>query len=232
MQSTRLAGAPVQAGGLYVEQHLPERRYARGAVDPVPVIDPDASVRDSVLGPWTRVGPRCSLTEVAFGAYSYIVSDASAIYAEIGKFCSIAQGARINPGNHPLHKPALHHFTYRSISYDVGDDDDEAFFEWRRSHPVHIGHDVWIGHGAIVLPGVTIGTGAAVGAGAVVSRDIPPFTVAVGTPARPIRDRFSAAVQQGLTDLAWWDWEHERLRGALADFRALGGAEFVEKYRG
>lgn len=230
--SARLAQSPVPTGGRYVERHVPERRHARGPIDDVPVIDPDALVRDSVLGPWTRVGPRCSLTEVAFGAYSYIVSDASAVYAEIGNFCSIAQGARINPGNHPLHKAALHHFTYRSISYDVGEDDDDAFFEWRRAHRVTIGHDVWIGHGAIVLPGATIGTGAAIGAGAVVSRDIPPFAVAVGAPARPIRERFPAAVQQGLMDLAWWDWEQERLREALADFRALGASEFIAKYRG
>jgi len=189
-------------------------------------------VLDSVLGPWTRVGARSSLMEVDFGAYSYIVSDASAIYAEIGRFCSIAQAARINPGNHPLHKAALHHFTYRSVSYDVCESDDDEFFEWRRSHKVRLGHDVWIGHGAVVLPGVSIGTGAAIGAGAVVSRDIPPFAVAVGVPARPIRDRFPEAVQQKLMDLAWWDWEHERLREALADFRILDAAAFVAKHHG
>ncbi|MGQ7329800.1 hypothetical protein ACTGY6_12680, partial [Streptococcus suis] len=85
--------------------------HSRGEIDPSPVIDPDAMIRDTVLGPWTQVGARCSLVEVSFGAYSYIVADASAIYAELGKFCSLAQAARINPGNHPLHKAALHHFT-------------------------------------------------------------------------------------------------------------------------
>ena len=231
-QATLLSERPVETGGTYIAQHLPERRHPRPPVDPAPVIDPEATVRDSLLGPWTRVGARSSLVEVEFGAYSYIVNDASAIYAEIGRFCSIAQGARINPGNHPLHKAALHHFTYRSISYDVGESDDAEFFEWRRSHKVRLGHDVWIGHGAVVLPGVSIGTGAAIGAGAVVSRDIPPFAVAVGVPARPIRDRFPEKVKQKLMDLAWWDWEHERLREALVDFRDLGAAEFVAKYHG
>ncbi|MFX5554958.1 hypothetical protein ABTE11_22010, partial [Acinetobacter baumannii] len=89
-----------------------------------------------------------------------------------------------------------------SVTYDVGNADDDAFFDWRRSHRVTLGHDVWIGHGAVVLPGVSNGTGAAIGAGAVVSRDIPAFAVAVGVPARPIRDRFPSTVQQGLLDPA------------------------------
>ena len=101
-------------------------------------------------------------------------------------FCSIAAHVRINPGNHPLDRVALSHFTYRSSAYGLGPD-DAAFFDWRRSHRVVLGNDVWIGHGAVVLPGVTIGDGCVIGAGSVVTRDVPANCVAAGVPCKVIR---------------------------------------------
>jgi len=86
---------------------------------------------------------------------------------------------------------------------------------------VIIGHDVWIGHGATVLPGVTVGNGAVIGAGAVVSKDVAPYTIVGGVPARLIRERFDAATGSRLDTMAWWDWSHDRLRDALDDFRSL-----------
>ncbi|MBP7816883.1 MAG: hypothetical protein KA085_12205 [Phenylobacterium sp.] len=225
----RLADRPLEDGYLYFDRYVPvEPTEPRDAA--APVVHKDAQVHDSILGPWTRVGARTSFSEVSMGAYSYIVNDASAAYAEIGKFCSIARDARINPGNHPTWKAALHHFTYRSRSYELGAEDDHAFFEWRRSHTVTLGHDVWIGHGATVLPGVSIGTGAVVGAGAVVSKDVPPFTIVGGVPSTPIRERFPKAVRDGLLAISWWDWSHERLADALEDFRSLDADAFVEKH--
>jgi carbonic anhydrase/acetyltransferase-like protein (isoleucine patch superfamily) len=89
---------------------------------------------------------------------------------------------------------------------------------------------VWIGHGAIVLAGRSIGTGAVVGAGSVVTRDVPDYAIVAGNPARVIRQRFPDAIAARMQALAWWDWPHEELRTALADFRALGAEEFLDKY--
>ena len=190
-----------------------------------PFIHPTASVRDSRLGAWTEVGARTTLAEVEMGDYSYVVHDAQIIYATIGKFCSIASHTRVNPGNHPLDRVALNHFTYRASAYGLGPD-EAGFFDWRRGHRVTLGHDVWLGHGVIVLPGVSIGTGAAIGAGAVVTKDIPPFAVAVGNPARVIRFRFPADIRAALMEIAWWDWPRERLSAALEDIRTLSAEEF------
>ena len=196
----------------------------------VPLIDPTADVRDSRLGAYTEVGARTKLLEVELGDYSYVVNDSDVAYATIGKFCSIAAMTRINPGNHPMHRASQSHFTYRASAYFSGEWDEEELFSWRRAHPVTIGHDVWIGHGAIVLPGRTIGTGAVVAAGAVVSKDVAPYAIVAGNPARPIRQRFADPVAERLMGLAWWDWSHERLRAALPDFRALPIEAFLDKY--
>jgi phosphonate metabolism protein (transferase hexapeptide repeat family) len=147
----------------------------------------------------------------------------------VGRFCSIAAQTRINPGNHPLERVALNHFTYRSSAYGMGPDDGE-FFQWRRDHHITLGHDVWIGHGAIILPGVNIGTGAAIGAGAVVSRDVPPFAIVVGVPGRVLRYRFKPEIIAALERIAWWDWPHDRLAAGLTDFRGLSAEAFCRKY--
>ncbi|MGB0747287.1 MAG: chloramphenicol acetyltransferase [Magnetospiraceae bacterium] len=194
-----------------------------------PLIHPTAQISDCQFGCYNEVGARTKMTETRFGDYSYVVEDADIIYAKIGKFCSLARGVRINPGNHPLDRAALHHFTYRARRFDLGDDDD-TFFDWRRKFSVTLGHDVWIGHGAVVLPGITIGTGAAVGAGAVVTQDVAPFTIVVGTPAKPVHKRFDEATIAALLDLAWWDWPHDRLRAALSDFQKLSAADFAAKH--
>lgn len=195
-----------------------------------PTIHDSARVVDCELGRWTEIYANVSMRESSFGDYSYIVQGGNVVWSTIGKFCSIAEGARINPGNHATWRASQHHFTYRAAQYGLGQDDD-AFFQWRRDHWVTIGHDVWIGHGVTVLAGVTIGTGAVIGAGAVVSKDVEPYTIVGGVPARQIRRRFSPDQAQALLDIAWWDWTDEALRTALPDIRALPIDAFIEKYR-
>ncbi|MBI5260421.1 MAG: chloramphenicol acetyltransferase [Bradyrhizobium sp.] len=193
-------------------------------------VDPSARLHETSLGAYCEVGPRTILHEVSMSDYSYVVNDSQITYTSIGKFCSIAAMTRINPGNHPMHRAAQAHFTYRASAYFPGESDDAEFFDWRRSYHVHIGHDVWIGHGAVVLAGRNIGTGALVAAGAIVTKDVPAYTNVAGNPARPIRRRFSEDIAGRLAELAWWDWDHGSLRSALPDFRKLSVEDFLTKY--
>ena len=198
-----------------------------------PLVHPQAQVSACRLGRYTEVGARTRLSESVLDDYSYIVEDGEVAYTTIGRFVSIARAVRINPGNHPMERASQAHFTYRASAYWPGEEEDEAgFFDWRRASPVTIGHDVWIGHGAVILPGRTIGTGAVVGAGAIVTKDVAPYTIVVGNPAHPVRRRFPEDVSERLLALAWWDWDHERLRLALPDFRGLGVEGFLERHGG
>ncbi len=195
-----------------------------------PTIHPTAVVSQSVLGRYTEIGDRCRLDEVEFGDYSYIERDGSIWCATVGKFANFAASVRINATNHPTWRATLHHFTYRASNYWPDADMEQDFFAWRRKNRVFIGHDVWIGHGATVLPGVTVGNGAVIGAGAVVSKDVAPYTIVGGVPARLIRERFGADIVARFEKLAWWDWDHAKLRDALDDFRMLDADAFLVRH--
>lgn len=195
-----------------------------------PLLHPGAVVTDCTFGVYCEVMEGSALTEVEMGDYSYCARYAEIFCTRIGKFANIAAMTRINATNHPTDRASLHHFMYRSAQYWDDAADDAAFFDWRRSHRCEIGHDTWIGHGAIVLPGRRIGTGAVVGAGSVVTRDVPPYEIWGGNPARRIRSRFDPAIAGRLLFLAWWNWDHARLRTALEDFRGLSVEAFLERH--
>jgi hypothetical protein len=193
-----------------------------------PFIHPSARVIDSYIGSYTDIGANSFIIESTVDDYSYTAGDADIIYATVGKFCSIASHVRINPGNHPMERVTQHHMTYRRVQYGFADSDDSAFFDWRRSFHCTIGHDVWIGHAAVVMPGVSIGTGAVIGSGAVVTKDVAPYTVAVGVPAKPIRTRFSDDVIAALLTIAWWEWDHATLKARFDDLNDVEA--FIARY--
>lgn len=195
-----------------------------------PLINETAVVLRSSLGRYTEVSPRCQISESTIGDYSYLMQDCEVWATDIGKFANIASHVRLNATNHPVERATLHHFTYRAGDYFVGADHEEDFFAARCANRVVIGHDTWIGHGVTIMPGITIGDGAVVAAGAVVTRDVAPYTIVGGVPARIIKRRFSQDIADRLQALAWWDWSHERLGATLADFRDLSIEAFLERY--
>jgi len=193
-----------------------------------PTIEEDVRLTGVTLGAYTQIQAHSVLNDVTIGDFSYCAGYNQIDYALIGKFCSIASFARINPGNHPAYtRIAQHHFTYRSALFGLGEDDAD-FFAWRRSSLVTVGNDVWIGHNACVMPGVTVGNGAVIGAGAVVTKDVEPYSIVAGVPARMINMRFPGDLIQRIEKSKWWDWDYETIRQRLSDFRSMD--EFIKKY--
>ena len=129
-----------------------------------------------------------------------------------------------------MHLASLHHFTYRSSWYFEDLEDNQEFFDWRKSLGIHVGHDTWIGHGAVIMPGVTVGNGSIIGSNAVVTRDVPPYSIAVGVPAKVIKQRFDDKTAERMEKLAWWDWPHALLHDRMADFRTMAAEDFLDKY--
>lgn len=129
----------------------------------------------------------------------------------IGRFCSIACGAKFifNSANHTL--SSLSTYPFPIFYEEWGQDIEEVASAWDNKGDIVIGNDVWIGYGAVILSGVTIGDGAIIGTNALVTKDIPPYTIAGGIPAKPIRKRFSEEKVSALMKIKWWDWSQEEI---------------------
>ena len=135
---------------------------------------------------------------------------------KIGKFCSVACGAKFlfTSGNHSLR--SLSTYTFPIFYEQWGLDPKNIRDAWDNKGDIVIGNDVWIGYEAVILSGVTVGDGAVIGTRAVVTKDVPPYTIAGGVPARPIRRRFDPQTIARLEELRWWDWEEERIARNLS----------------
>ena len=130
---------------------------------------------------------------------------------QIGKFCSIACGAKFlfNSANHTL--SSLSTYPFPLFFEEWGLEKKDVTNAWDNKGDIVIGNDVWIGYEAVVLAGVTIGDGAVIGTRAVVTKNVPPYTIVSGVPAKPIKKRFSEETISALLEIQWWNWSKERI---------------------
>lgn len=129
----------------------------------------------------------------------------------IGKFCSIACGTKFmfTSGNHSL--KSLSTYTFPIFFDEWNLDAKNITSAWDNKGDIVIGNDVWVGYEAVIMHGVKIGDGAIVGTRAVVTKDVPPYTIVGGVPARPIRKRFDDETIEKLLKIKWWDWDKEKI---------------------
>ena len=138
----------------------------------------------------------------------------------IGKFCSIACGAKFlfNSANHKMASLSTYTFPLFFEEWDL--EKENVAQAWDQKGDIIIGNDVWIGYEAVILSGVTIGDGAVIGCRAVVTKDIPPYTIVGGVPAKPIRKRFDEETIKELQKIKWWDWPEEKIAGKIPAIQA------------
>ena len=130
---------------------------------------------------------------------------------QIGKFCSIACGTKFlfNSANHAL--SSLSTYPFPIFFEEWGLEKEDVAEAWDNKGDIIIGNDVWIGYEAVILAGVTIGDGAIIGTRAVVTKDVPPYTIVGGVPAKPIKKRFSDETISALLNIQWWKWSEEKI---------------------
>lgn len=141
----------------------------------------------------------------------------------IGSFVAIARDVQMH--NFPQHASVANHLVVPNFSMNKFGSFPPASIEEK---PITIGNDVWIGTGAILLDGITVGDGAIIGAYAVVAKDIEPYAVVVGNPAKVVRYRFYEDFIEKLLKIKWWDWDDEVIKARLEDFKDI--EVFIRKY--
>ncbi len=138
----------------------------------------------------------------------------------IGKFCSIACGAKFlfNSANHNMSSLSTYPFPLFFEKWNLNK--ENVTESWNNKGNIVVGNDVWIGYEAVIMAGVTIGDGAIIGTRAVVTKDVPPYTIVGGIPAKIIRKRFSDEIISKLLEIKWWDWEKNRIQNNIEKIKS------------
>lgn len=159
--------------------------------------------RNSKVDKTAKVYPFSIVLNSIIDSYSYISYNCTINNCEIGKFCSIAKGVKIGLGKHPVN-----FISTSPIFYSPKNPLRKIFSKtakFQENEHVKIGNDVWIGANVIILDGITVGNGAIIGANSVVNKDVPPFSIVGGVPAKLIKKRFEENIIELLENSNWWD---------------------------
>lgn len=170
------------------------------------VVADNSDILRSRLGNYVEVGRRNLIIGTSMGTGSYTGSNSVVKNAEIGKYCCISWNASIGGDSHNYRAASLLDDPHWEKALGVSFARDEGYNGSKRCL---IGNDVWIGASANILSGVKVGDGSVVGSGAVVVKDVPPYSIVAGVPAKVIKPRFSKEIAERLLRIRWWDWEGE-----------------------
>jgi acetyltransferase-like isoleucine patch superfamily enzyme len=179
------------------------------------------------IGEHVKLNYKYSIINSTIGDYTYISPNASISYTKIGKFCSIGPNLICGWGIHPLDGISTHPMFYSKLKQNGITLSPNNKVQERKK--IVIGNDVFIGANVTILDGITIGDGAVIGAGAIVSKDIPPYAIAVGNPIKVIKHRFNTETIEKLRNLKWWDMEMEGLKDIEKYFFNI--EEFIKKHQ-
>lgn len=176
-------------------------------VGPASIVGDNSNLLKTILDEYVSINRNCVLDRCKMGFGSYINQNTTLKNVNIGSFCCISWNVTLYGGNvHNYKSPSCYtRYHWKSIFGDTCEREQTI----KRTT---IGNDVWIGNGAIVINGVTIGDGAIIGAGAVVTKDVEPYTVVAGVPAKTIKKRFDDKTISELLQIKWWNWPIEVIK--------------------
>ncbi|MCE6991385.1 CatB-related O-acetyltransferase [Dyadobacter sp. CY323] len=196
-----------------------KRKYPQSLID-----NGCCFTEDTIIGKNAQVLRGSFINHSQIGAYSYVGFNAMIQNAIIGNYCSISTDVRIGLGSHPLHLFSTSPIFYRkNNTLKIQLIEEDLLFEEYK--PIIIGSDVWVGANVIVMDGVEVGHGSVIAAGAVVTRDVPPYAVVAGIPAKIIKYRFSPEKVQMLLEKAWWRKNPEEIHAMQTELNSICGTE-------
>lgn len=202
-----------------------------------------AIIKTSSIGKNVQIGRNCLIckgvkieSNVNIGDYTYINLDTTVdSNVNIGKYCSISKNVFIAPGTHEYKYVTTHPILFNLFwrkQMNILEKDNYIKKIGKQDSITNIGNDVWIGLNAIIMRGITIGDGAVIGAGAVVTKDVEPYSIVVGNPAKHIKYRFESTYVEELKNMQkkWWDYSPEELAERFEDMYNI--KDFIEKKEG